>query len=232
MKPELGEFLEKPEIKLELSRCLQDMHKGKNPQMVAEILGDILIDGLKKMQKMPEIDYYELVSDIVVSLNSCFSVAFKTWDDKIILIKTLEKVWVTCEPPTDFVKDHNSGGGYQLLLAQLAVNALEEIVYFQSEANHYEKLKEMLKSDGIDSGKINKLKMVKLERLYPVPVALYCNNGIWSGWIGEFHPKITKALNGLYYFDRPIPKGWSEDLSPPFIKHHQERLNEVKNKME
>lgn len=204
---------------------LEDINKKKSPLFISEklcgVLEDRIIEVHKKMKGNDE-DYYNLLIQIVQSIENNFDETISVWKDRLIYFRSVKEVWVACEPLLDLID--NEEGSFDLLERQL--KHVNSITYFLTNGTYFDDLIKILRARNFDETKISKLqcKIIPQKLIHPVVIYIAENNN-YHGMAGKFHPEIAKRSNE-YYFKRTLPTDWLYYLSKDRIQTHYEKLSQ------
>lgn len=204
---------------------LEDISKAKSPLYISEklcgVLEDRFIEVHKKMKGNDE-DYYNLLIQIVQSIENNFEEAISVWKDRLIYFRSVKEVWVACEPLLDLID--NEEGSFDLLERQL--KHVDKITYFLTTRTYFDDLITILKARNFGDDKISKLqcKIIPKKLIQPVVVYIAENNN-YHGMAGKSYPEIAKR-NNEYYFKKTLPTDWLYYLSKDRIQTHYETLSQ------
>jgi hypothetical protein len=203
---------------------LEDVSKGKSPLYIAEklcgVLEDRFVEVHKKMKGNDE-DYYNLLIQIVQSIENNFEETISVWKDRLIYFRSVKEVWVACEPLLDLID--NEEGSFDLLERQL--KHVDKITYFLTTRTYFDDLIKILRSRNFGETKIAKLQCKIISQKLIQPVVIYiAENNNYHGMAGKSHPDIAKKKDE-YYFKKTLPTDWLYYLSKDKIQHHYECLS-------
>lgn len=193
--------------------------------LLADNLGSTLRDELLDLRRLPDVDYYDLVEDILEGLLSCFDRVHQVSEHQVAYLKDIERVWIACEPCLELLRQEM--GPYGLLKKQLKV--CKEVVFFQTTDSYFNAIRRALKEDAtFHDNLLERMKLAVMEEPLQTPAVLYISSSTRNrAFQGAAHPMIAENPAGTFGLQKKLSPDWMTDIAPGEAKKLKKKLHVI-----
>jgi len=193
-------------------------------QYAAELLESILRQHLSHTRAhLHESMYRPYLQRIVKALQESLKDILQIAKENLVYVQDLKEVWLACEPMLDLV---DGPSGWQETLVTLLRRGIR-FYYVINEERYFHELRRLLAERGLTEEQIDLTTLVRVEKAYVPPIALWIGDKSCAGAMGLNRPRIERKPSGHYSLCHPLREDWLSFMSTADARDHYNQLSAV-----